>query len=61
LLSKLLQPDPNESESREILTRARAVCRRVVVKRPLHAKPLAEDVSVVFKGASTRFDVYVFA
>lgn len=33
--------------------------RRVVVKRPLWAKPLSENVSAVFKGKTMRFDMYL--
>jgi 16S rRNA (guanine1516-N2)-methyltransferase len=37
----------------------RAAGRRVVVKRPAHAPPLAPDPPVVYKGKDTRFDVYL--
>lgn len=38
---------------------SKAAGRRVVVKRPAHAPPLAPDPSVVYKGKDTRFDVYL--
>jgi 16S rRNA (guanine1516-N2)-methyltransferase len=37
----------------------RAALRRVVVKRPLHAPPLARGESVRLVGNTTRFDVYL--
>jgi 16S rRNA (guanine1516-N2)-methyltransferase len=44
----------------ELLERARrAARRRVVVKRPRHAPPLAPDPSPQFRSRTTRFDVYL--
>lgn len=37
----------------------KAALRRVVVKRPAHAPPLAPDPTVVYKGRDTRFEVYL--
>jgi 16S rRNA (guanine1516-N2)-methyltransferase len=59
LLQKLLGSPVDESESKELLSQARNIARRVVVKRPLHASELEKGVTVSFKGESTRFDVYV--
>ncbi|MFQ5693538.1 MAG: class I SAM-dependent methyltransferase, partial [Nitrospinota bacterium] len=36
-----------------------AAAGRVVVKRPLHAPPLAAGPDWVLRGRSTRFDVYL--
>ena len=44
----------------ELLERARSVARRrVVVKRPRHASPLAPSPSPQFGSRTTRFDVYL--
>ncbi len=50
-----------ESETVALVEKARLVSPRVVVKRPAGAPPLggAGSVAVVFKGESTRFDVYL--
>ena len=49
----------DDKRAPELLAAARAVARRrVVVKRPLHAEPLAEKPGSVHKGKSTRYDVY---
>jgi 16S rRNA (guanine1516-N2)-methyltransferase len=48
-----------EDEDRELLAAARAVARRrVVVKRPGKAPPLAPGVSGALRGSTTRFDLY---
>jgi len=45
----------------ELLAPALAVAKkRVVVKRPRHAQPLAQQKpSLVYEGESSRFDVYL--
>lgn len=63
MLQKLLgtaPPDPDETESRELVAAARAIAtRRVVVKRPRRANPLLPDVSYSVPGTRVRFDVYL--
>ena len=55
-LRDLVGDDP---DSGEIFAAARAIARRkVVVKRPLKAEPLADGVTATFRGHSTRYDVY---
>lgn len=57
ILRGLVGDDPDAAE---LLAVARAAAtRRVVVKRPLHAAPLAPGPSHTLRGRSTRFDVYL--
>lgn len=52
----------DDDSGEQLLALARdAAQRRVVVKRPLRAPPLAPDVNVCFKGRAVRFDVYLTA
>jgi 16S rRNA (guanine1516-N2)-methyltransferase len=52
-------PD-DEKEARELLVKARACAlKKVVVKRPRHADPLAENPDQVVEGKAIRFDVYL--
>jgi 16S rRNA (guanine1516-N2)-methyltransferase len=58
LFQALLGPD--DPEAGELLAVARATARRrVVVKRPVYAPPLAPGPSSTYKGRTTRFDVYL--
>ncbi|MDZ4677460.1 MAG: class I SAM-dependent methyltransferase [Oligoflexia bacterium] len=59
LLQLLLGSPEDESESLRLLQKARSCAKRVVIKRPAQASELEKDVTVSFKGESTRFDVYV--
>lgn len=58
-----LQSVPQESESEQLLIAARVrATKRVVVKRPLRALPLAQQTpSYVLAGKAVRFDVYLMA
>ncbi len=50
----------HDEDAGELLDTARAVARRhVVVKRMRHAPPLAPGPTRVYKGKTTRYDVYV--
>jgi len=50
----------DDDDATELFAVARRVAlRRVVVKRPFHAPPLAPDPDIQFKGSSVRFDVYL--
>lgn len=52
----------DDDEGAELLALARGRARRrVVVKRPLHARALASDVDLCLKGRAVRFDVYLTA
>lgn len=49
----------SDEDSAGLLEAARAIARRhVVVKRMLHAPPIAPGVTRSYEGKSTRFDVY---
>ena len=49
----------DDESAPQLLAAALTVARRrVVVKRPLHAEPLADKPGSVHKGKSTRYDVY---
>ncbi len=66
LLQKLLGTNTDgrdlEDENRALLAPAREVARRrVVVKRPRRAGPLADGVSYAVTGSSVRWDVYLTA
>jgi hypothetical protein len=39
--------------------RLKNFCKRLVIKRPLKAPPLIDHPQIVFKGKSTRYDVYL--
>jgi 16S rRNA (guanine1516-N2)-methyltransferase len=56
LLQRLLGTD---QDAPDLLVTARAVCGRVVVKRPDDGPPLAPSPDVVFKGRLVRYDVYL--
>lgn len=60
LLRELLGP-PDDAEAKRLLRAAQAVARRVVVKRPRKAPPLAAHVSGSILGRTTRFDLYAGA
>jgi 16S rRNA (guanine1516-N2)-methyltransferase len=49
----------DDEDAPDLLAVARELCRRVVVKRPRKAPPLAESPSTSWTGASTRFDLYL--
>lgn len=57
LFQRLLGPE--EDTAALWASACAAARRRVVVKRPVHAPPLAPDPSVVYEGRTTRFDVYL--
>ena len=59
LLRRLLGDDADIGELFDVARRTAR--RRVVVKRPLHAAPLAPSLDVTYKGKSTRFDIYLCA
>ncbi len=49
-----------DADAAELFEAARgAARRRVVVKRPRHAPPLAPNPDIQYKGSSVRFDVYL--
>jgi len=57
LFQVLVGPEP---DAEELLAVARCTARRkVVVKRPVHAPPLAPDTSATHKGKTVRWDVYL--
>ncbi len=58
LVRALVGDDP---DARELLDVARASAKRVVVKRPTWAGPLANDVTASIAGKLTRYDVYTRA
>jgi 16S rRNA (guanine1516-N2)-methyltransferase len=49
---------PDEDASSLVDVALQRAMKRVVVKRPKHAPPLAPNVSVRIAGSTTRFDVY---
>ena len=55
ILRELVGDDPDAGD---VLALARRACRRVVVKRPDHAPPLAEPVTASFPGRTVRYDLY---
>lgn len=57
-LDQTLEQEPSE-ETETLLSLARSSgVRRVVVKRPLKATPVTEDVSGSVQGRTTRYDIY---
>lgn len=49
-----------DADATELFAAASSLARRrVVVKRPLHAEPLVDNPTLVVKGKSVRYDVYV--
>lgn len=48
----------DDADAAELLTVARACSRRVIVKRPLHAPPLAPRPSASYTGKLVRYDLY---
>lgn len=57
LLSHIVGPDADSDAL--FVAAMKTAKRRVVVKRPLHAEPLAPDPVAVHAGKSHRFDVYL--
>ncbi len=57
LLRELVGPDNDAAELLRCALAARP--RRVVVKRPLRAEPLAADPAFTHKGQAVRYDVYL--
>lgn len=57
LLRRLLGDDPDAAEL--FAAALRAARKRVVVKRPFHAPPLAPDPTSSHTGKTIRYDVYV--
>ncbi len=58
VLGRLVGDDP---DARELLDIARSVARkRVVVKRPRHAPPLAPSRAVQYESTRIRYDAYLF-
>lgn len=54
-----LSGEPTEGETIEMLRVARGCATsRVVVKRPIKAAPLADDITHSYEGSSIRYDVY---
>jgi len=50
----------NDADAPQLLPIARSIAlQRVVVKRPIWAKPLQEVPDIKFKGQTTRYDVYL--
>ncbi len=49
----------DDDDAGELLALARKHAPRVVVKRPTHAPPLADDVNVSLGGKLVRYDLYV--
>jgi 16S rRNA (guanine1516-N2)-methyltransferase len=49
----------NETEAKKLFHSAREKTNRLVVKRPIHGVALYENPTIVFKGSSVRFDVYI--
>lgn len=59
-LTRMIVGDDEAIE--DLLERARRIAtRRVVVKRPRHAPPLAPNPSAQYRSRTTRFDVYLSA
>jgi 16S rRNA (guanine1516-N2)-methyltransferase len=58
ILQRLLHRDDSKQDI-ELLTVALEKAGRVVVKRPIGGAPLLRNPDLVFKGTSTRFDVYL--
>ncbi len=48
-----------DEDAAELLSAARRTARRVVVKRPTYAPPLASDIATMIEGNLVRYDVYV--
>lgn len=48
----------DDTDATELLAVARACVRRVIVKRPLHAPPLAPCPTASYTGKLVRYDVY---
>ena len=48
----------DDTDAAELLAVARACVRRVIVKRPLHAPPLAPRPSASYTGKLVRYDLY---
>ena len=48
----------DDTDAAELLDIARACCRRVIVKRPAHADPLAPQPTASYAGKLVRYDVY---
>lgn len=48
----------DDTDAAELLAVARACVRRVIVKRPLHAPPLAPRPSTSYTGKLVRYDLY---
>ena len=57
LLQALIGPEPDAEALLD--TARRTARRRVVVKRPVHAPPLAPGPDLVHGGKTMRFDVYL--
>lgn len=51
----------DDEDAAQLLAAARGAARRVVVKRPDHAPPLAPDPASSFAGKLVRYDVYLGA
>jgi len=49
----------DDADGADIVIKARQVTRRVVVKRPTHAPPLMDDVSMHIASKLVRYDVYL--
>lgn len=49
----------DDGDAAELLAVARTHARRVSVKRPHHAEPLASDVHASIKGTLVRYDIYM--
>ncbi len=49
----------DDVDAQQTVHAARALCRRVVVKRPHHAPPLEPGVSAVIESKLVRYDIYV--
>ncbi len=48
-----------ETDTHALFTAAWPIAPRIVVKRPLHAPSIADDVSFTVEGRAVRFDVYL--
>lgn len=48
-----------DADAGDLFAAARQVAKRVVVKRPTYAKPLADKPSISFTGKLVRYDVYL--
>jgi 16S rRNA (guanine1516-N2)-methyltransferase len=51
----------DDDDASELVAAARQVSRRVVVKRPRRAPPLAPSPSIRYEGKQVRYDVYIRA